>query len=826
MSNRHQQHYDDVWVSIQEHIAEKIDELVEEGVSYEEAVRQAHASFGDMRVVAENSRDVWDGPLESVGHDLAAAILRILRSARWTLPIILSMALGLGACTAIFTLIHAILLKSLPVENPQALYRLGDQGDQDGSDRIAFQNDDGDFYLFSYSLYLHLRSAIPEFSSLSAVEAGSDVFSVRYENSTPTAVSGEYVSGNYFQTFGVRPFLGRNLTDADDMAGALPAVVMSYRGWQHDYAANPGIVGSELVLQGQTVRVVGVAAPEFFGDRVTPNPPVFWIPLALEPILRRDYPSLPHPEENWLYIVGRVRIGVNVNDLQDKISSTLRQWLWTQSTYTTLPNSSAISNQHVILTRANSGIQEFQVESQGELELLLVFATIVLFISCISSANLLLKAGSVQRDETMRRIALGASRSRVIQKSVIESVVLGIAGGIAGLWVSYMVAHAVLSLAFPNAPYSEIHATPSIPTAGFALCISMVAGVIIGIVPAWITSRVKRPRVRLYERAFTAAQVALAGVLVVAASMAWAKIWRLEHQNVGVALNDRYVVRLAINGAGYRPEQFTRLYQTLQDGLARIPGAQRVGLSLAAPLDGYESNLFYPKVHFPAGSSAANVKRPWALLNRVGPGFFQTVGERLRQGREFRADDDETSPPVAIVNEAFARKFFAGENPLGKKFGDLGQGRVPLYTIVGVVSDARYITAKDETPPIYFRPLLQQHQNLTDPVEREMEVASAFPGSAVVQASGEPEKIEESIRAAIYRIDPHLAIIGVHTFNDQIRSSFRQERMLASIISLFATMGLVLLILGIATTNTAENHSQPTKDEEQVTAAMVLSQIQ
>ncbi len=320
--------------------------------------------------------------------DLRYAFRQLLKSPVFTLTVIVTVALGIGANTSIFTLVHAILLKSLPVADPRTLYRIGDK--DDCCVNGGFENPDGDFDLFSYDLYKHLEKTTPEFEQLAAMQSGGNRVNVRRGSEPARSQFGEYVSGNYFSTFGIRSFAGRMLTGADDHSGAPPAAVMSFDTWQSDYGSDPGMVGATLYLQTQPVTIVGIAPPGFFGDRIGSEPPALYMPLAIEPLLERENTILHIQASNWLYVVGRLKPGVETAPLQQKISGDLRNWLRTQDQYTQRGGASIIPKQHVILTPAGAGIQNLQQEQGKGLKLLMAISGLVLLVACANVANLLL----------------------------------------------------------------------------------------------------------------------------------------------------------------------------------------------------------------------------------------------------------------------------------------------------------------------------------------------------------------------------------------------------------------------------------------------------
>src|SRR3954453_3616816 len=400
-------------------------------------------------------------------NDLKFAYRQLLKSPLFTLTVVLTIALGIGANTSIFTLVHAILLKSLPVADPNTLYRIGDK--DDCCVNGGFISRDGDFDLFSYDLYKYFEATTPEFEQLAAMQAGGNRITVRRGSEPARSEYAEYVSGNYFFTFGVGPFAGRVFAKTDDNADAPPVAVMSFSTWQSDYGADPTIVGSTLFIQSHPVTIVGIAPPGFFGDRIRSSPPAFWLPLGTEPLIERENTILRVAASNWLYVVGRLKPRVNLSPLQEKISNNLRHWLRTIDQYTENGGVSIIPKQHVLLTPAGAGIQNLQQQQGKGLRLLMAISGLVLLVACANVANLLLARSAARRTEISVRVALGAPRGKLLKQLLTESVLLACLGGAAGIAVAYAGTGAILSLAFPIARHLPIEASPSPAVLGFAL---------------------------------------------------------------------------------------------------------------------------------------------------------------------------------------------------------------------------------------------------------------------------------------------------------------------------------------------------------------------
>jgi len=460
-------------------------------------------------------------------QDIRFSLRQLRKSPGFTITAVITLALGIGANAAIFTLVQGILLKSLPVSDPSHLFRIGDKDDccVEG----GYYNDNGDFDIFSYDLYLQLKSSAPEFEQLAAMQAGQNTFIVRRGNAAAKAQRGEYVSGNYFSTLGIGPTLGRVLVENDDTPGATPVVVLSYQAWQGQFAGDASIVGSTIFIQTKPFIVAGVAPNGFFGDRVIDSPPDFWMPLADEPVVAGPSSILHHPDSNWLYSIGRIHPGTNIVPLQERLSNTLRQWLLTRPSYTANGASSEIPKQHVVIVPGGGGIQSLQQSSGTGLKMLMILSTVVLLIACANIANLLLARSTAKRGDVALRMALGANRGSLIRQILTESVVLSCLGGLAGLVVAFAGSHLILSLAFPDAKNLPIQASPSLQVLGFAFLVSLVTGVLFGTAPAWVSShaqpaealrganRSTKDRSSLPQKSLVVFQAALSLVLLVGA---------------------------------------------------------------------------------------------------------------------------------------------------------------------------------------------------------------------------------------------------------------------------------------------------------------------
>ncbi len=737
-------------------------------------------------------------------QDIRVALRHFRKSPGFAITVVLTIALGIGANTAIFTLVHAILMKSLPVGDPKTLYRVGDL--DDCCVNGGFLNDNGDFDLFSYDLYEHFRDTTPEFERLAAMQSGNFTTTVRRGSEQAKSERSEYVSGNYFTTFGIAPFAGRMLTDADDTAGSAPVAVLSYQAWQSDFAADPSILGVTIYLQSKPVTIVGIAPPGFYGDRISSDPPAIWVPLAMEPVIDGANANLNVPDSNWLYVIGRIKPGVSPQLLQAKMSTSLRQWLSTQPSYTQNGGSTIIPKQHVVITPGGAGIQNLQQQTGKGLYLLMAISGLVLLVACANVANLLLARGATRKAETSIRMALGAARKRLVRQMLTESVFLACMGGLAGLAVAYAGTRTILALAFPDSPNLPIDASPSLPVLGFAFLLSLVTGIVFGIVPAWITShsdpaealrginRSTRDRASLPQKSLIVFQAALSLVLLVGAGLLTRSLNNMEHQNFGLQTANRYVLHLDVEGAGYTPEKLPALYRAIEDQFGSLPGVKSVGLALYSTLEGNNWGEGVRVEGRPAPGPNDDNSSSW---DRVSAHFFETVGQPVLRGRGFTKQDTATSQKVAVVNQAFVKKFFPHEDPIGRHFGVFDVKYAGAFEIVGIVADAKYNNPRSEMRPMYFRPLNQQILGLTNPNFIQAEGRSLYINSITLHFQSQPQDLDATVRRTLANIDPNLTVIDLHSLDYQVAGNFTEERLISRLTALFGLLALVLASVGL-----------------------------
>jgi len=784
--------YDELSESIREHLDEKIADLMDRGMTQEQAESAARREFGNVTRIEERSREVWQWPtLESIWADVKYAIRQLTKSPAFATTAVLTLALGIGATTAIFTLVHAVLLKSLPVVNPRQLYRVGDI-----ENCCAAGGLQDDWSLFSDSLYRYFRDHTPGFDQLAAMDATTNLVVVRRSSSqSAQPMVNEFVSGNYFSTFGLTAYQGRMLTNEDDQVSAAPVAVMNFHTWQQKYNADPSVVGSSFDIDGHPFTVIGITPPGFFGDRLQQNPPSFWIPLADEPLLLGSNSILNRPDLHWLDLIGRIRPEVNPATLQSQMQVELRQWLLSSESRLDTGERGQVSRQILRLTAGGGGIRVMQEKYESGLRLLMWISVFVLAIVCANLAHLMLVRASSRRQLSSVRAALGASRGRLIRQAITESIVLAALGGTAGLVVAFAGTKMILHLAFRNA-YVPINATPELAVLIFAFVAVLLTGLLFGIAPAWIMQRANpaealrgaarstRSRTSLAQKALVVGQAALSLVLLCAAGLLTASLENIQHQNFGFDTTNRYILHIDPQMAGYPPQKMEALYRQLQSTLEAIPGINGIGVSLYSPMDGVNPNeTVYIAGQAPPPPDSSQNNASW---DRVIPGYFSTIGTKLTQGRSFSEDDSSGTQKVAVVNQAFVRRFFKNENAIGKHFGTGSVNHATDYEIVGVTENTQYQSPTEQIPPMYFLPFAQAPNDGS----RFLDAIEIWSG--VPQAS-----LERQIRSVVAQAAPNLTILDIGPFADQVNATLQQQTMIARLTSLFGFLALILAGIGL-----------------------------
>jgi len=796
------------------HVAMQAEENVRAGMTPSEAHRQAVLTLGAVEAIREQYHEEEGLPLlEHLLYDFRYALRQLRKSPGFTITAVLTLALGIGATTAIFTLVEQVMLQSLPVTRPDQLWRIGFRPHCcEWAGYSEDQDDDapGNWNLFPYEAYKLFRANTTGFQDLAALQAGNQPLAVRRAGSAglPETVNGEFVSGNFFQTLGVSAWRGRLLVDVDDREGAPPVAVMSFHAWQEKYGSDPSVVGATYQINGRAFTIVGVAPAGFIGANITSwGVPDLWMPVATEPLMFGKTARMKNPRVDWLDLIGRVRPGTDPRALQAELQGELHGWLASHVADMSPQERAVWQKQTLRVSPGGAGFSSLRRYYSESLLLLMVTACCVLLVACANIANLLLARGLRNRQQTAVRVALGASRGRLVRNALIESVTLSLIGGAASVAVAWAGARLILYLAFhtlEQRSWIPVQATPSAPVLLFGLGVSLLTGVIFGVAPAWMSSHAKPVEAmrganrevgggrHWAQKALVIAQVAVSLVLLSAAAMLGGSLRNLEHQNFGFDPEGRYLV--SINSpilSGHKQEQLVPFYREIQDRLSAIPGVRDVSATTYAPMTDGQWSKDIRIQGKPEPGPKDDMSADWT---RIMPRFFDTIGARMLAGRTITEDDNGNTQQVAVINEAFAKKFFGSQNPIGRHFGPAPVKNAGAYEIVGVVRNINY--ENDPARVMYYIPEAQTvHFDQLDLYTDEL--WSQNLSNIVIWAPRHPANIFMQVKKAMAEVDPNLMIYDIQPYTRVIQGTFDQQNMIASLTWLFGAVGLVLAAIGL-----------------------------
>ena len=774
------------------HLAERVDELVAGGMNEEEARRQARLHFGNPTVQRERTRDRDILPwLESLLADLRYAFRSLRASPGFAAVAILSLALAIGANTAIFSLIDAVMLRSLPVESPEELVRVttpnrsGALGE--GSDN------------FTNPLWEALRD---EQEVLASVFATADERFDLAAGGQSRPISGAWVSGAYFSTLGVRPAAGRLVTPADDHRGCAPIAVVSHGFWQSTYGGSAEAVGRTLSLNGHPFEIVGVVGASFTGLQVGRATEVY-VPLCAMPIVQGGSERLDDRRAWFLYIFGRLHPGMTTEDASQRLAA-LAPAVFGATVPDGLPAVATEDYRRTTLTAAPAATGYSGIRGQYRDALLALMAAVgvVLLIGCANVANLLLARASSRRHEVAVRMAIGAGRGRLVRQLLTESLLLALLGAAVGLLLAGIATRLLLrylpmrgaGMMGGEAVWLDLSIDGRVLL--FTLVVATATAVLFGLVPAWRSARVDpRGAMRVGERnvveghsrfglgkALVVGQIALSLVLVVGAGLLLGTFRHLATLDPGFEPAGVLLASLDMGNAGIPQEELPRVKREILEHLRATPGVESASASVFTPLSGGGWNgLVEVDGYAPTGVRDAEV-----FFNGVSDGFFATLHAPLLAGRDFDVGDVLESEPVAIVNEAFMRKFFRGANPVGERVRVAsGTDDDRVVRIVGVVRDTPYRSMRDAGEPLVFVPLRQ----MDGPDRPWLELELRGVGGAT-------NSLMRTITDAVGELNGSIGV-SYRTLESQVDASLARERLLATLSTLFGGLALLLAVVGL-----------------------------
>ncbi|HEU4996020.1 MAG TPA: ABC transporter permease [Gemmatimonadaceae bacterium] len=584
----------------------------------------------------------------------------------------------------------------------------------------------------------------------------------------------------------------------------MPVAVISFHAWQEKYGSDPSVIGAPYDVNGRAFSIIGVTPPGFFGAKVAASDmPDMWLPLTTEPLIAGASSRLENPGLAWLDLIGRVRPGTDPRTLEAQLQGELHQWLASHRLDMSARDRARLNDQTLHLTPGGAGVSLMREQYQDGLRLLLIAAICVLLLACANVANLLLARNLRNARQTAMRAAIGASPARLVREALIDSAALAGIGGAAGIAVACAGARLIVHLAFQDA-WVPVSAAPSIPVLLFALAVSLMTALIFGIVPAWITSRAdpmdamrgstrRAAETTGAQATLAIAQAAVSVVLLSAAAMLGRSLYNLEHQNLGFAADGRYLVSIDSKLSNQPQERLLPLFREIETDVRSLPGVRAVGAALYAPMSGSYWSHDVRIAGQPEPGAGDDVSSAWT---RLTPGFFETIGDRIVMGRPIADADNATTRRVAVINEAFANKFFRDENPIGRHFGPAAGRNATLYEIVGVAADVRYFPSTVRAVPMYFVP---EAQGATFD-DRELESREFWSHNlynVVIWAPGNPPGLAAAVRDRLAAVAPDFVVHTVRPYGDVGRRHFGEQNMIASLTWLFGAIGLLLAAVGL-----------------------------
>jgi predicted permease len=752
------------------HIQERADDLVAQGLSREVALAEARRRFGNRGAQKERTRDADLFPVvDSIRGDVRYAVRALIASPVFTIVTIASLALGIGANTTIFSLIDSLILRSLPVADP------------DGLLRVTLGRD---HTVLTVPMWQEFRNRQRELSAVFAVGGFRSDLST---TGLVRPVRGSWVSGEFFPALGIRPAVGRLIGPTDDGGACPPIAVLGHAFWRTQYGADSSVVGRTISLAGNPFRIVGVAEERFFGIAVGTTDALY-APLCAKPVLQ---PRALDLSRDWsLTVMGRRGAGVSPGQLAAGLATISRPVLEASLP----PNLSEKEQAELLALRFTSGpgglgTSLLRMEFGTVLYALAAIVGIVLLVACANVANLLLARGAARRREVAVRLALGASRARLARQLLTESLLLALSGAVLGVVIAHWGGRVLVSLISGNGTiFLDLSVNWRI--LGFACAIGVATALLFGVVPALRETRVDPQEAMkssgrglsaglqrtLIGKALVASQLALALVVIVAAGLLLETFRRLSTLDPGFHAERVLMVNTRLRDESLTAEQVEAIRNRLLEAFRATPGVESVTTMNATPIDG-SFGMYDVRVGGSSGSEFPEVRFNW-----VGASYFTTLGMRLLAGREFTADDRRSSPRVAVVNQSAARLLFGNRNPIGLTYQTRRKQEFnPPVTVIGIVNDAKYSSLRQKPPATVYEALEQ---------------LEPFSPSFGLRTSVDPAALTTTVTAVATSVEPRVRL-RVWTLSDQLRGSLTRERMLALLSTFFGGLTLLLATMGV-----------------------------
>ena len=764
------------------------------GYSHETALLNARRKMGNTTLMTEYSREAWIvGWIDTLVRDVRYALRSFVRNPGFALVALATLALGIGANTAIFRLVDAVMLRALPVSHPEEL--------------LAIRGS------FSYWRFEQIRDRNEVFSGTVGVRAFDDV-TVTSGSQPLGRVTTELVSGNYFNLLGVQPLVGRSITPDDDRAaGAGPVAVISYGFWQRAFGGSPDALGRTIALraglvgggtsgfepnaanlsnqQTAAVTIIGIAPPEFFGATVGKLVDV-WVPITMQPQLMPGRAWLTRRTASWVNILGRRRTGITEVQARDWLTRTYRQIRSDEiGPSITDQQRRNVANIRLTVDSGEKGFGQIRRQFSQPLWILMTVVTLVLLIACLNVANLLLARATARQHEISMRLSLGASRARIVRQLLTESVLLAGIGGLLGLGLAAVATRILVALVSGETQQISLRLAPDARILAFTLAVSVLSGIVFGLVPALFGTRrdlqhmlkdssrtVGRRRSR-GARVLVATQVAVSVVLLVACGLFLRTLYNLKAETLGYDRNGLILIRVDPVAAGYSGDVLGNAMVALMHRVSTIAGVRSVTFSENGLFSGTESGTPIVVEGFTPASDDDRVAR----FDQAGPGYFTNVGAPLTLGRDFTERDGPGAPRVAIINDTMARFYFGNQNPVGKRFDVHGPSDVTLE-VVGVARDVQDHDLRSQPVRRFYVSYLQPIDGITT-------------ANFEVRAAGNMSSLFGPIRAEVEQFDPKLQVLSLKTAQTLVDESILTERLIAKLSTFFGALALLLAAIGL-----------------------------
>jgi predicted permease len=787
------------------HFDRLVDRHVQAGLSFQEAQRRARLEFGGVDQVREECRDARGTQFfDTLAQDFRFNLRLLRRSPGVTAIAVLTLALGIGANTAIFSVLESVLLRSLPVRHPEELVVLTDP-DAHG---INFGSQGGRRSLLAYSEFEYLRDHNEVFSNVFA--ADSSVLPQLEVSFGDSGGAGDkqqarikVVSGGYFSTLGLRPAAGRFFgTEVDRSRNGSPVAVVSYPFWKQRYNLNPAILGQSIKVHGASFEIIGVAPPGFFGETVGQLPDV-WVPLMMQDAVYpgRDYLS-PSPqgvvnEYEWLQVLGRLKPGISLAQAKAAMNVQFTHAL-----------AAAADNRMTEEQRKGNFGQNLDVQPGGRgsstlrdgfgqpLLFLMALVGLVLLIACANVANLLLARGAARQKEFAMRLAVGAGRRRLIRQLLTESLLLATFGAATGVVLSYWADRLLLRMVSGTGPAVPLDLHPDLRVLAFTFGVTVSTAILFGLVPSLLLTRVDLSPVLKSAlqsmksesrhgrfpigKVLVVAQVAVSLILLVAAGLFVHSLAKLSEVHLGYNRENLLLFRVDLAPTGFKDPEMLRLFQDLNERIATIPGVRAVALSANGLFSHSESG----DPIWVQGYAAKSGEQLNSRMDHVGPHYFSTVGIPVLMGREIEPQDSGNGPRAAVVNQAFAQRFFPNANPIGKRVRDTYPGNPADLQIVGVVADAKYNSLREKGVERLYAPFF-------NPMWKENEAVFE------VRTFADPSTVSASIRQTVQSTNAAIPPIEIRAMAGMVDDSLQTDRFIKQLSEAFGILAMLLAAIGL-----------------------------